>query len=255
MKVDVRVIDLEVALPDLIPAIRSLKEELPTSVCIEALLSVPDQRERKLREEFPSYWENFTMVEWRLFIHLFFEKECQRKSLRVIMHGDVLSVDEENEYVESNLVDVHIKNMRKKLRRLGNKHHILTKRAWGYIFCDGPSPEVKSGFEKFTGKRIRVFEKKLNPDGSLSPHPWRKKKKPRLNPVEFGYLKEMKMDDISKEEAGREIKLEGEALDRAWDAKDYDHYAAVRPRMRRIGARVCSICHQPGHYKATCPNV
>lgn len=257
MKVDVRISDLQEAMPDLIPAFRSLGESLPNSVCVEACMTVAEEQERKMRVEHPLYWSHLTMIEWRLFVQLFVERDCDRRSLRAIMHGETIGVSEEGDYLTSNVVDVHVKNLRKKLRGLGDMHHILTKRGWGYLFRDGKDPmehsKLKSAFDKTT----RIKEKQLNPDGSLKQHPWRTNRN-RLNAVEFGYLKEMKMDEVSKEEAGRILKLSGADFDRAWDAPDFDHYSGMvgHTRSRRTsGPRVCGSCHQPGHYKQTCPNV
>lgn len=49
MKVIVRMIDIEVHAPELIPAIRSLGDKLPDTIELDAMPTVQDEQEQKLR--------------------------------------------------------------------------------------------------------------------------------------------------------------------------------------------------------------
>lgn len=230
MKVVVSISDLEIAVPELIPGIRQAADDLPMQFTIEAGLHIDEQRQRELREQFPEYFDGLTLTEWRIFCELFIEKAASRNQLKAAIATVRRELDEWGNYTTSNVVDVHVKNLRKQLLRLGDKHWIETKRGWGYKMREGsapPEPTKKAIPMSMFGRRI------AKPETFPAPKRWRKGD--ALNPVEFGFLKEMRMDDIPKGEVAKRLAISEDAVEAAWEAKNFTHYSnlAKRPSKKK----------------------
>jgi len=262
MKVTVRTQEIEAMLPDIIPTFRKMGDALPIFLELEGLPTVKAEKEIKMREEFPVFWDRLTSLEWLLFVHLFEKKECSREELRTIMYGTVTGVNKRGVFEVSNVVDVHVKNLRKMLRHLGDEWYIETKRGWGYRLKKGSAPESARATGILKGQNrtnIKPREKKLNPDGSVHIYQ-RRKRGEGLNAIEFGYLKEMKMDDLTQEQVAERLAItDMSIIRRAWDAKSYDQFVGRKrkeraPRESRRPVE-CGFCGVEGHNIRTCPKI
>lgn len=239
MKVVIRMSDIAAAVPELIPAVRSIKD-LPDSIKVEATLSIEGEVEKRLREKFPEYWKHLTTTEWRLFVALHEQRDCSRDSLRVLGWGEQTEFTNSATYKGSNVIDVHIKNLRRQFKHLGDKHHVDTRRGWGYMFREGAATEenkrIKRDFPATDHELQERRVKEINSDGTIKIDV-RHKNRNHLNAVEFGYLKEMMMDEISKEDAARRLSIGMKELELAWRARNYESYVMHLPKKsskRRI---------------------
>lgn len=226
MKVRIPINSILEQIPELIPAFRQLGSDLPAEVDLEASLTPEALYEKELRDRFPIYWQEFTSTEWKIWVNLCNEGGGSRAELKALICAEVTRLSEEGYYEMSNVADVHVKNLRRKVIQIDDKYHIESKVGWGYLLKEGPEP-IQERVERAQNVLdllipVQRREKQLSVDGLI-----RKPKRTSrvtLNAVEFSFLKEMKMDELSIEECARRLNLGVEYLRRAWEAPSFSKY-------------------------------